>query len=343
MKTLFLLTDYNNKFGSKWNATPYRSGLDKAYLANLFESHGYKITCLPLCSVDFSRQQWKDATVLYTSSEEHGLYYKNFIEDVVFGLKECGARLLPDPLLLRANNNKVFMEVLRKIKLPSSLQTLNAQIFGSFNELIDSIKNNQITLPCVIKTAAGAMSRGVFLAKSKKQLLRQAKKISKSAGLRIRAKEYVRKVRHHGYRPESAYQQKFIVQPFIPNLQNDWKVLIYGNKVFVLKRNIKNNDFRASGSGYNYTSGSEADFPNDMLDFVRDFYLHLDVPNLSLDFAYDGVNPYVFEFQAIHYGTSTHYKSQDYFELENDTWVLKPNDLDQEQLFVYSIIHFLNR
>jgi len=343
MGNIIILTDYKNHFGSKWKATPYRSGFDKAYLTRLFKEAGYDVKFIPMSRIDFLNSSWKGKIVLYTSSEEYGLHYKNFIEDVVYGLKEAGARLIPDASFLRANNNKVFMEILRQTKLPRNLQTITSQFFGTYDELDQALKAQEISFPCVIKKAVGAMSRGVFLARNENELRQQIKKISHKVPLKVKLKERGRKYKHKGYKPESNYQGKFIIQPFIPGLKNDWKVLIYGEKYFVLKRNIRENDFRASGSGFKYSSGSQADFPINELKLIRNFYWKLNVPNLSVDFGYDGKKGYIFEFQAIYFGTSTHYKSKDYYEYIDGSWHLKENDMDQEQVYVHSIVQYLNR
>ena len=343
MNEIICLTDYKNHFGSKWSASPYRSGLDKNGLTSDFKKYGYQLKFISMNEVDFTKPQWKGANVLYASSEEYGLYYKDFIEDVVMGLQEVGANLLPHSLFLRANNNKDFMEILRQIKLPAKLRTIKAQVFGTYNELDAALNEGLVPLPCVIKKSAGAMSRGVYLAKDEKDLRKKAKQISYTGTLKIKLKEFLRTIKHKGYLAESCFQNKFIVQPFIKGLVNDWKILIYGEKYFILKRNIKKNDFRASGSGLSYTSGSNSDFPPILLNFVREFFLTLDVPNLSVDIAYDGSKPYVFEFQALHFGTSTHYKSKDYYEYSKGSWIFKPNDISQEEVYVYSIFEYLKR
>jgi hypothetical protein len=343
MATIICLTDYKNHFGSKWKDSPYGSGFDKEYLFRLFKANNYSLEFLSMCNVEFVNRSWSGQIVLYTSSEEYGHYYKNFIEDIIIGLKEAGAILLPDYSFLRANNNKVFMEILRQTKLPPVLQSLQSSFFGSYDELDQAICDKKITYPCVIKKATGAMSRGVFLAKDEKTLREKAKKVSKTRILKVFVKDQLRPYKHKGYKPSSSYQEKFIIQPFVPGLKNDWKILIYGEKYYVLKRNIRENDFRASGSHYNYTSGSKAAFPVEMLSFVRDFYLKLNVPSLSVDFAYDGHRGYVFEFQAIYFGTSTIYKSNDYYEYINGTWQLRPVDMDLEQIYVHSIVEYLKR
>lgn len=343
MKSITCLTDYKNQFSSKWKATPYRSGYNKDYLTTLFKDAGFAAKFIPMCEVNFLASHWKNQVVVYTSSEEYGLHYKNFIEDVVYGLAEVGARLIPGAPFLRANNNKVFMEILRQTKLPADLQTIHSYLFGTLDELEQALQAGKVSCPCVVKKAAGAMSRGVFLAKNEDELRKLARKVSCTRQAKVLLKERVRALKHQGYKSESDFQGKFIIQPFIPGLKNDWKVLIYGERYFVLRRNIRENDFRASGSGYNYTSGSQAGFPVDMLDMIRQFYKALDLPNLSVDFAFDEKKGYIFEFQANHFGTSTHYKSKDYYEYCDETWYLKENTYDQEQIYVRSIVDYLNR
>lgn len=342
MLNLYIITDYKNNFGSKWKSLPYRSGYDKVYLKKLFLKNGYDAKFMPAHKIDF-QENWDNRFVLYTSSEEKGLHFKDFIDDVVYGLQLKGAQLLPSYEFLKANNNKVFMEIYRDAILTEDLRTIQSRVYGTFEELLNDLEKNAIDFPCVLKKASGAMSRGVFLAKSNKDLKKKAKKLSYSSSPSIRLKEFFRKKKHEGYLPESNYQHKFIIQPFIPGLTNDWKILIYAEKYFILRRNIRENDFRASGSGLNYTSGSESGFPLHMLNMVRSFYKELDIPHLSVDFAYDGEKGYIFEFQGIHFGTSTHYKSKDYYEYENKEWVLKSNDLDQEQVYVHSIIEYLKQ
>ncbi|QQS49729.1 MAG: hypothetical protein IPM71_08855 [Bacteroidota bacterium] len=343
MIPIYCLTDYKGIFGSKFDAVPYRSGFDKELIKVLFEKEGYTAVFLKASEVSFSGIDWKGKIVLYSSSEEYKLLYKSFIEDIVYGLHLAGAILFPQPGFLRANNNKVFMEVLSQTVLPATLQTLPGHCFGTFHELEQAVGKGLISFPCVFKMAAGAKSRGVFKASHAQELLKKAKKSSSSFILPVQLKEWIRTKIHKGYGHESAYQNKFIIQPFVPELKNDWKILIYGEKYFILKRSVRVNDFRASGSGIDYRSGSKAEFPSEMFPFVRDYYRALEVPNLSIDFGYDGSKGYVFEYQAIHYGTYTQQKSKDYYEYINGNWEIKENNLSVEEVYVHSIVEFMKR
>jgi glutathione synthase/RimK-type ligase-like ATP-grasp enzyme len=281
---------------------------------------------------------------LYTSSEEHDLHYKHFIEDVVFGLKELGAIVIPDPSYLRANNNKVFMEILRQIIFPNEYQTISAYIFGTYDEILYSMSVGSIQFPCVIKKAAGGMSRGVYLAKNQDQLNKIIKKLSYTASLKIAFKEKVRQIKHKNYKPESLYQNKFIIQPFISNLHNDWKLLIFGDKYYIFERPTRKNDFRASGSGSMYYKyGSEATYPQGIFEFAHDIYSYLQVPHASLDIAFDGNKFYLFEFQAVYFGTVGQIKSDIYYLYDNNNWEIKSNDKKIEEVYADSIVRYINQ
>jgi len=344
MEKIICLTDYKNHFGSKWKATPYRSGFDKAYLTRLFKEAGYEVKFMTMSRVGFLNSSWKGQIVLYTSSEEYGLHYKNFIEDVVYGLKEAGARLIPDVSFLRANNNKVFMEILRQTRLSRKLQTITSQFFGTYDELDQALQSQKINFPCVIKKAVGAMGRGVFLARNENELRQQVKIISHTAPLKVKLKERGRKYKYKGYKPESNYQDKFIIQQFIPGLKNDWKVLIFGDKYYIFERPTRKNDFRASGSGnINYIYGSNVNAPEGIFDFARRIFENLEIPHVSLDIAHNGKHFYLFEFQAIYFGTVGQYKSDCYYLFKDGSWQLRENNLDFEQVYVDSIVEYLNR
>lgn len=342
MTKIYALTDYKNNFSSKWKAIPYRSGYDKSLLSKYLKKYDYEIEFIRLQDVEFT-SDWKDRIVIYTSSEEVGLHYKNFIEDVVLGLQNLGAILLPKFDFLRANNNKVFMEVLRDIYLGEEISGNKSHLYGTLEELLVDIENGTINFPSVIKPASGAMSRGVELVKDKTELLEYAKKISRTRNIKSEIKEIVRSYKHQGYQKESKYQNKFILQNLIPNLKNDWKVIIYGDHYYVLNRGIKDNDFRASGSHYNYKAGSKSELPIHMFNEIKRIYDKLDVPHLSLDFAYDGERGYVIEFQAIHFGTSTLEFCDDYYTEKDGKWIVEKQKFDQEEEYVWGLVHYIKK
>jgi glutathione synthase/RimK-type ligase-like ATP-grasp enzyme len=205
------------------------------------------------------------------------------------------------------------------------------------------IKKNHFDLnKYVIKSSRGAMSSGVELSKDKKDLIEKIKKISSTKDFFIDLKDKLRAVNHKGYIRNSTYQGKFIIQNFIPNLTNDWKIIIFGERYYVVYRGTKENDFRASGSG-KLLLNDELILPDGILDFTKKIFDSFKVPRLSLDVMFDGKKFHVVEFQFVSFGTSAHSKSDSYFKLINFKWERVYEKLDLEEIYVDSIVKFLEK
>ena len=56
--------------------------------------------------------------------------------------------------------------------------------------------------------------------------------------------DWGRSFKHKAYIRDSKYRKKFIVQNFIEDLSNDWKILVFGKKYYILCRETRKNDFR---------------------------------------------------------------------------------------------------
>ena len=109
---------------------------------------------------------------------------------------------------------------------------------------------------------------------------------------------------------------------------------------YILYRGVRDNDFRASGSG-NFIFKEE--IPNGILDFAEEVFEYLDVPNLSIDVGYDGNNFYLFEFQALYFGTTTIEKSPFYFTKKDSTWSIQREKSELEKEYVNSIVNYIER
>ena len=135
-QSIVLLTDYKGFYQSRWKASPYRSGYDQELLKQRFADHGYDVEFIQFVDVDPSDPRWADQVVAYTSSEERGLHYKSYLEDVVYALELAGAKTVPPYRFLRALNNKVFMEMLRDQVLGESLGGMPRSLhFGALEDL----------------------------------------------------------------------------------------------------------------------------------------------------------------------------------------------------------------
>lgn len=330
---IIALTDYNRRFGSKYFDNPYRSGMDKELLKKYFNNENYDIEFRMIDDRNIFNKNSNDCFVIYTSSEDPGYYYKSYIEDIVLAYELAGAKVIPPYIYLRANNNKVFMDLLQK-KYLDSLTNIETHILGTLEDLLQII--DLVEYPQVFKVASGAKSRGVFLAECRSELICLVKKYNSTGKLAFRLKEYARPFKHNGYARESFYRNKFIIQKLIPGLLNDWKVLIFGKKYYVLKRLNRKNDFRASGGGRLIY---ETELPVGFLDYAESIFNKFDVPHASFDIGYAQNKYYLFESQFVYFGTYTLEKSNFYFEKIDDTWQLKKEKSELEKVYVESIIN----
>lgn len=339
-KKIIALVDYKKKFGSKHFDKPYRSGMDKELLTRLFQEHGYQIEFEYFHKVDLRNvERYKRTIIIYTSSEDIGYHYKSYVEDVIFGLEQIGAVLIPGYKYLRANNNKVFMEFLRSTLLKDN--EFYSKHFGSLSDV--KLELDNIQYPVVLKKAEGASGSDVFLVRNKSDLFKSIKKIKNYNYLLEDIKDYLRSKYHKGYQKESIYRNKFIIQPFIPKLENDWKVYIFGDKIYVFNRPIQpGRGIKASGGGYdNYFYGRNANIPDGFLDYCLSVFEKLNVPHASIDIAYDGEKFYLIEFQELYFGTAGIIYSKGYFKYIKNNWAFIDEDTSIESVYVNSIVDFL--
>lgn len=342
MENIYLLTNYRGAFGNKYKAAFYASGMDKIKLSTYFKNHGYKAVFMSPSEIDFRDKKYKDSIVLYTTTEDNKEYYKLYIEDIVLGLDVLGAKVLPSFINLKSHHNKVFMEILRDIQDLEPLNNIKTQKFGTLEEFQRYFKKGEDDV--VVKMASGASSLGVFLGKGYNDLLKKVKNASKTFHFKEDIKERLREFKHKNYIPVSRYRNKFVTQNFIPNLTNDWKILIYLDKYYIFERPVRANDFRASGSGKEqYLFGDKANIPDGIFDYAKSIYDKLDAPMLSIDIAYANKQFYTLEFQFTGFGTAGQQLSENYFSLQNSNWKSIYEKLELEQVFVNSIIGFLNK
>ncbi|WP_025743575.1 ATP-grasp domain-containing protein [Aquimarina pacifica] len=340
MKRILALKDYKSVFGSKKFNFPYRSGMDKEKLVHYFKEAGYTLEYKFFNEIDFRSKQYKDLHIIYTSSEDVGYHYKSYIEDIIYGLEQMGANVMPAYTHLRANNNKVFMEFMRDYL--GYTNNLKSNAFGCLKDL--KMHLNNIQYPVVFKTSEGAVGRGVKLVNSEKELIATVKKTT-PRNYFMDLWDHARSIRHKGYIKESVYRKKFIIQEFIPDLKNDWKILFYGQKLYIFKRPIqKGRDIRASGGGtVNYKYGLQAEAPEGILDFALDIYRKMNVPHASIDIAYDGKAFYLIEYQSLYFGTSALVNSEGYFIKKYQKWEFIEGKVALEKAYVDGVVEYLEK
>jgi len=334
-KRIILLTDYRGYF---YSSVRYKdANMDILLLKKSFAEEGYDLIIHKFAEVDFRSHNFSREFILYQSSEDRDLFYKSYIEDILLGLQLQGAILIPDFHFFRAHHNKAFMEILRDLSGNDGIKNLHSKTFGTFEEFSEALRC--FGLPAVMKPSSGATSKGVKLVRNYDEGRRYARKLSRSLypidALKNFVKCYVRKP----YFRKSNYRRKFIIQNYIPNLGNDYKILIYGKKYYVLHRQTRPKDFRASGSGlFKYVEN----LPEGLLDFAENVFNSFRTPYISLDIGSNDKEFFLFEFQFVHFGTYTIEKSPFYFSRKNSAWAATYKESVLERELAKSVVSYIN-
>lgn len=326
-RDIILLLDYRDQF---YFSTRYRgASVDVERLKKNFSNHDINLIPKHFYEIDLRVENYKGKWVLYQSSEDPGLSYKDYIEDVLIGLEMQGARLIPDFRYFRAHHNKVFMEILRDVLGIREIQNIKSKAFGTYEEFIRSyyVDSNDTF---VIKPGSGTRSRGVGLLKTYSDKKVLPYKVSRSFTL-DNFKLFLSKIKTgKPFTPMSNNRKKFIIQDFIQELDGDFRVLVYGKKYYVVFRKNRKNHFTASGSG---NLDFDAELPNGLLDYARIVYKKLNTPYVSLDIGCKNGEFFLFEFQCLCLGQYTLEKSKFYYTQSlNGGWgkVQEMPDLERE-------------
>ncbi len=333
MKEILILVDDRGFFysstqerGSSMNVMKVKGNLEKS---------GYLVSIKGFYEIDFNNE-YKDKIVLYQSTEDPDLRYKSYIEDVLLGLKNCGAILIPDFEKFRAHHNKNFMEILRDIKRINKESNIYTKRYGTLEEFLKDSK--QIIFPAVIKPSLGSQSKNIYKVDNLKDAIKKIKQISRTFTFTNTKRAIQNLFDGEGYKPISNFRNKFIVQNYISGLAGDYKVLIYGEKVYVLERENRKNDFRASGSGL---FSFPKELPSGLLDYSLDIFNRFKTPFISMDIAVKNNQFYLIEFQFVSFGQYTLEKSNFYFEKINNYWCKIDTKSNLEKTFAMAIDRYI--
>lgn len=259
---------------------------------------------------------YKNKIILFGGSQNK--IEKSLIEDYAYWLTKHNANVIPSYECLRALENKGFQAL-------SSESLLGNKKLKYFYNDSDKIFYSD---DYVYKLIDGAGSNGVFRCENKNELTKKIKNLKfKNINLNTLIpyiKQVIKKLIKWRYIPkkEEYYKPKInlVMQRFIRNLNCDYKVLIFGKRYFVLKRNIASGDFRASGS--NLFEIIEI-VPNEVLDMAKNIFTKLNTPYCSLDISIDADNvANLIEYQCTHFGPYTYLTAiKQYFINNNGDWV----------------------
>ena len=137
MTRILILTDYRGTFYSTARTQHGLCTMDVDRITAYLAGAGLAPEVIRLADLDLS-DDLRGVPVLYTSSEDRGLSYKSWIEDLVLALETRGAQVLPGYRYLRAHHNKVMMEALRTHLFPADARRLDTRSFGTYEELAEA-------------------------------------------------------------------------------------------------------------------------------------------------------------------------------------------------------------
>lgn len=342
MKEVLIITDYRNIFRRELKSY-YTISIEQ--MKEVFVNDGYTVkSCSYIDLINEGLEKIHNKIIIYTSSSDEG--YKRYIDDLLFYLKDFN-EIYPKYELIKCQENKGFQEL---YKLKQNIKSLNTFYLCTLSDFYKI--ENKIKYPIILKKIDGAGSSQVFKLDSKEILIKKIKE-------KIRVKDYYKKKLkkyyatimsklklnkknqklYKEYIQEEINMEPFVLQEFVPGLDSDWKILVFGKKYYALNRKVRENDFRASGSGKLYF----LDPPKEVLNFANEIYQKLDVPIISLDICINKQNECsLIEFQALHFGPYTLVNSNSYFERINNVWQKKDQKSNLAQEYAIAILGYIN-
>ncbi|MDX1303655.1 hypothetical protein [Photobacterium sp.] len=322
LSTIYITTWSNGFFGSAGQSW---LSIDVEKIVEQLSILGRKvevITYRDLLNVQLSQKD----IVIYCSSDE--LNMRAYLKDLMFFIdKKC--TLIPSYTALLAHENKGFQQLMREDMSFGNLA-------GDYAFDFDELKREK---PYVFKKVTGAGSSGVTLVKSNKdekvikskqfEVGFKRKLIKKQRALKLTTNEFdIYNYRYKGF-------SLAVTQDFIKGLTCDYKVLAFGSKFFVLRRDVRKNDFRASGSG----KFKFDEVPSIVLAFAKQIFETLNEPYASLDIAISENEAYLIEYQILNFGPYTLNNSPGHYEYRDEwLYVNEKSNLDEcfsEALYQY--------
>lgn len=223
-----------------------------------------------------------------------------FAKELLFSLETAGKLVYPDSRTTWHFDDKLGQKYLLEAM---GLPLIPSFVFYSRKEAMEWVST--ANFPLVFKLRGGAGSRNVKLIKNRKQA---QKIIRKAFGKGIRQydawegiKESIRKYRlgktslkevakaiAHIVYPiqleKSKGREKGYVyfQQFLPNCKFDIRVQIVNNKAWAMRRLVRDNDFRASGS--DFLDYDLTKIPSEAIRLSFEIYKKLQVQTLAIDY-----------------------------------------------------------
>ncbi len=253
-----------------------------------------------------------------------------FAKELLYSLQQSGKKVFPDFNTVWHFDDKLGQKYLFEangIPHPSA--------FASYDKREALKWADEASYPKVFKLRNGSSSDNVKLVKTRghaRRLIRKAfgrgfRQYQGWSNLKERIRKYrlgntsrwevikgiLRIFRPTDYARLTGREKGYVYfQDFVPGMEFDIRIFLVGEKAVAVKRMVRENDFRASGSGFYY--GQREHFKKDVPRLAFEIAEKLKAQSLVFDFVYQDNKPVVLE---ISYGTVPDYKeSEGYFDKE---------------------------
>jgi len=306
MKEIYLILDNNGFFAHHIEF----GQLDKNIVIQYFKKFNIDIRIATLNALNITN------AIIFTLSSQKP-YHKFYIDDINQFFELNNNILIPSLHIIKSHDNKGYQELYKKC-----IGLVSLKSFYINKDTINYTEIAKIGYPLVLKKLDGSGSMGVELINSESVLKNRINKLEIS--FRVRFFIYLKEKLMNLFLKKKNLEKveyfkdynNYVVQEFIPNLKFDYKVLIFFDKYYVLKRHIKSNDFRASGSG----NFEFIDIEDSLLEFSQDIFQKFNEPFLSFDICFDGYKYYLIEYQGIHFGPYTQINSKGFYQKKYNKW-----------------------
>jgi len=234
-----------------------------------------------------------------------------FAKQLLFAVQQSGKVVFPN-----YNTNWHFDDKIGQKYLFESLEipSIKTYVFYKKEDSLNWIESAKF--PKVFKLSSGAGAINVRLVKSKqdaKKIVSKAfgkgfknvnrlniiiddfkKLINKQKNLKTFIKSFIKDFLFNIFKNDGRESGYAYFQEFIPNNKFDTRVIVIGNKAFAIRRFVRDNDFRASGSGKIDFDCSKIDL--NLIKMAFEISNKMEAQCIALDFVYNDMDePLVIE------------------------------------------------
>lgn len=319
--------------------------IDLRLFQSELESHGLKPQLTDIQSVALDAAQIEDKCIFYAFSQR--IHLRQYIKDLLTFLAQQNT-LIPSLELLLSHENKGYAQLYSQRLGLSKPQ-------GWYLTDIEQLKQLKLSYPIVLKSTSGTNAKTVWLCHNEAEIRSKLKRMAKSPNSLVKL-DYLRRKLFRKNRSYAGYPRfeprqdaqdwltymtpgaNFLLQEYIPNLDCDYRVIAVGKRFYLMQRLVNKGDFRASGTKkfvFDITP------PEGLLDFAQDVFQRFDAPYLSMDIGHKEGQNYLFEFQAMHFGTAAIVRSQGFWLNETGQWQFQEGASSLESTLALGLAQYL--